>query len=172
LSGNRRRSFLFSVLSLCLLFCSPASGSSDRSTPGWSTKLDGKISFYQSTELGVLVTATQNSLYAIDGESGEILWRRKNVRLDATDIAPMMGTDLVLLNLEKDKRAPARSRRSTLWQTDLAERQAQRQRDASGCGSAERTGRPLCLVRDAKDKPRGGFKRRPTVHLLSLASRR
>ena len=33
----------------------------------WSTKLDGKVRFYQSTELGVLVVGTEKSLYAVDG---------------------------------------------------------------------------------------------------------
>jgi len=54
----------------------------------WSAKLDGKVRFYQSTDLGVLVVGTEKSLYAVDGETGDILWRRKNVKLDETTSRP------------------------------------------------------------------------------------
>src|SRR5260221_3304423 len=66
----------------------------------WSTKLDAKVRFYQSTDLGVLLVGTEKSLYAVDGETGEVLWRRKHAKLDETDVAAVPGTDLVLLNLE------------------------------------------------------------------------
>ncbi|HKY05139.1 MAG TPA: hypothetical protein VJQ56_09620, partial [Blastocatellia bacterium] len=72
--------------------------------PAWSAKLDGRVRFYQMTELGVLLVGTERSLYAVDGEAGEILWRRKNVRLDEADVAPVSGTDLVLLNSEEKDR--------------------------------------------------------------------
>src|SRR5947209_3927398 len=83
------------VALLLLVVCSSAIGAER-----WSAKLDGKVRFYQSTELGVLVVGTEKSLYAVDGETGDILWRRKNVKLDETDVAPVPGTDLVLLTLE------------------------------------------------------------------------
>src|SRR5882724_9416140 len=96
-AGRASRPFLypFSVFVLTLLLCA-ASSASER----WSAKLDGKVRFYQSTELGVLVVGTEKSLYAVDGETGDVLWRRKNVKLDETDVAPVPGTDLVLLTLE------------------------------------------------------------------------
>ncbi|MBA2647597.1 MAG: hypothetical protein H0U81_12445, partial [Pyrinomonadaceae bacterium] len=56
--------------------------------PGWTTKLDGRVRFYQLTELGVLIAGTEDSLYGIDGETGSVLWRRKGLRLDETDVAP------------------------------------------------------------------------------------
>jgi outer membrane protein assembly factor BamB len=169
LPARRLRKFLFSALSFCALFSLSASGASDHSTPGWSAKLDGKVSFYQTTELGVLVAATQNSLYAIDGESGETLWRRRNVHLDATDIAPVMGTDLLLLNLEKDKRARLEAvdllTGKPIWQSEKLKGSVMHM-----AVDLENELVALVLVRDAKDKPREGFKRRPTVHLLSLAT--
>ncbi len=88
----------------------------------WSTKLDGRIRFYQSTELGVLVAGTEKSLYAVDGESGEVLWRRKNVKLDETDVAPIPGTDLLLLNLESGSRTRIEATDlltgESLWRSD------------------------------------------------------
>src|SRR4051812_28103895 len=67
----------------------------------WSAKFDGEVRFYQMTELGVLVVGTEKSLYAVGGETGEVLWRRKGVELDETDVAPVPGTDMLLLSLEK-----------------------------------------------------------------------
>src|SRR5258707_13964084 len=66
----------------------------------WSTKLDGKVRFYQSTDLGVLIVGTEKSLYALDGETGDVLWRRKHAKLDETDVAPVPRPDMLLLNLE------------------------------------------------------------------------
>src|SRR5688572_9987147 len=66
----------------------------------WTTKLDNDIRFYQPTELGVVVAGTEKSLYAIDGATGETLWRRKDTELDETDVAPVPGTDLLLLSFE------------------------------------------------------------------------
>lgn len=88
----------------------------------WSTKLDGKVRFYQSTELGVLIVGTEKSLYAVDGETGDVLWRRKNVKLDETDVAPVPGTDIVLLNLESGSKTRVEAldvmTGSPLWRSD------------------------------------------------------
>jgi outer membrane protein assembly factor BamB len=151
------------------LFCLLVQGAGDSSAPKWTTKLDGKIRFYQTTELGALVIGTEKSLYALDGESGETLWRRKHIRLDETDVAPVMGTDLLLLNLEKDKRARLEAvdllSGKPVWQSDKLK------------GSVMQLAVDLpnelvavTLARDVKDNLKEGFKRRPTVHLLSLAN--
>lgn len=167
--ASRFRAILVSTLALFALFCLSAKNVSEASSSSWSIKLDGKIQFYQTTELGALVVGTEKSLYAVDGEGGEIMWRRKNLRLDATDVAPIIGTDLLLLNLEKDKRARLEAvdlmTGKPIWQSDKLK------------GSVMQLAVDLpnelvavVLVRDAKANPREGFKRRPTVHLLSLAS--
>jgi len=67
----------------------------------WSAKLDENLRFYQTTEMGVLIAGTEKSLYALDSETGEVLWRRRNIRVDQTDLAPVVGTDLLLLSYEK-----------------------------------------------------------------------
>src|SRR6186713_1833686 len=71
----------------------------------WTAKLDKDISFYQPTEMGVLIAGTEKSLYAIDASTGETLWRRKDISLDETDVAPVSGTDLLLLSFEKGDKA-------------------------------------------------------------------
>lgn len=167
--ANHRRVLILSAFCLFAIPSSSANTAGDRASPDWSTKLNGKILFYQTTELGALVVGTENSLYAVDGESGEVLWRRKNLRLDATDVAPIAGTDLLLLNLEKDKRARLEAvdllTGKPIWQSNKLK------------GSVMHLAVDLhselvavILARDARDNPKEGFKRRPTVHLLSLAS--
>jgi hypothetical protein len=71
----------------------------------WTAKLDKDIRFYQPTEMGVLIVGTEKSLYAIDASTGETVWHRKDTSLDETDIAPVPGTDLLLLSFEKGDKA-------------------------------------------------------------------
>ena len=68
--------------------------------PAWEARLDGEVRFYQQTELGVIVAGTERSLYALDAETGEPLWRRKGARFEETDVAPVPGTDFALLAFE------------------------------------------------------------------------
>src|SRR4029079_8861119 len=70
----------------------------------WSAKLDDKINFYQATDVGAVVVGTKKSVYAVDGTTGDILWRRKDSSLDENDVAPVPGTDLLLLSFEKGER--------------------------------------------------------------------
>jgi outer membrane protein assembly factor BamB len=58
----------------------------------WSAKLDDKINFYQATDVGAVVVGTKKSIYAVDGMTGDILWRRKDSSLDENDVAPIPGT--------------------------------------------------------------------------------
>jgi outer membrane protein assembly factor BamB len=74
-------------------------------SPEWATKLDGQVKFYQMTDIGILIAGTEKSLYALDSERGDILWRLKRARFDETDVAPVPGTDLLLVNLEDGNRS-------------------------------------------------------------------
>src|SRR5438552_16052255 len=70
----------------------------------WTTKLDDSVRFYQATDVGAVVVGTKKSLYAVDAMTGDILWRRKESTLDENDVAPIPGTDLLLLSFEKGSR--------------------------------------------------------------------
>ncbi len=139
--------------------------------PQWSAKLDGDVRFYQTTEVGVLVVGTERSLYGVDAERGDILWRRKNVRLDETDVAPVPGTDVVLLSLERDER-------TRLEAVDLLTGDALWRSERVRGGVMQLAFDPetkmlaAVLVRDARSRPRAGFKRKPVVHLFDLATGR
>lgn len=135
----------------------------------WSIKLDKDIRFYQSTELGVVIAGTEKSLYALDGGTGEILWRRKDVSLDETDVAPVSGTDLLLLSFEKGDKARIEAvdvlTGDSIWRSEKI-------KGAVMQTSVDPANNLLAVVlaKDAKNRARDGFKRRPLLHVLDLAS--
>src|SRR6185295_13334551 len=77
---------------------------SEANAQAWSAKLDETIRFYQPTDVGAIIVGTKKSVYAVDGATGDVLWRRKDAAMDENEVAPVPGTDLVLLSFEKDKR--------------------------------------------------------------------
>ena len=135
----------------------------------WTTKLDKDVRFYQPTDLGVIIVGTEKSLYAVDSSNGDVLWRRKDVTLDETDVAPVPGTDLLLLSFEKDDKSRIEAvdifAGDTIWRSEKI-------KGAVMQLAVEPSSNLLAvvLVKDARDKPREGFKRRPLIHLLELTS--
>lgn len=91
----------FTILFLFLfLFISPVEAQTS-----WEARLDGRIRFYQTTDFGVLIAATERSLYALDGQTGETIWRRSVGNIEETAVAPIPGTDLILLSLDEGKKS-------------------------------------------------------------------
>lgn len=156
------------AFALCLVAGVFISGANAAETD-WSAKFDGRVRFYQTTELGALIVGTEKSLYAVDSETGEVLWRRKNVRLDETDVAPVVGTDLLLLSLEKGDRTRVEAvdilTGDAVWQSDKirgAVMQMAVDIDANLLAAV--------FVRDTKGRAREGFKRHPVLHILNLST--
>lgn len=133
----------------------------------WSAKFDGDVRFYQMTELGVVVVGTEKSLYAVGGETGEVLWRRKGVELDETDVAPVPGTDMLLLNLEKGSKARVEAvdlfTGDALWKSDKVQGAVMQM-----AVDTDNNLLAAVFVKDAKDHAREGFKRRPVIHVFDL----
>src|SRR5690349_20526726 len=135
----------------------------------WTAKLDKDITFYRPTEMGVLIAGTEKSLYAIDASTGDTLWRRKDTSLDETDVAPVPGTDLVLLSLEKGDKARVEAvdilTGDSIWSSDKI-------KGAVMQISVDPATNMLAvvLVKDAKNRARDGFKRHPLLHVLDLAT--
>ncbi|HEX5080990.1 MAG TPA: PQQ-binding-like beta-propeller repeat protein, partial [Blastocatellia bacterium] len=168
------RSILYLVVISFLVFnlfnqSAAGAGSSSSLAPNWSAKFDSKTLFHQTTELGALIVGTEKSLYAVDGETGEVLWRRKDVRLDESDVAPIVGTDLLLLSFEKDGKTRVEAvdlmAGNTLWRSDKIKGGVMQM-----AVDPENDLAAVVFVRDAKSGPKEGFKRRPSVHLLNLAT--
>src|SRR5215213_2169545 len=135
----------------------------------WTAKLDKDVRFYQSTELGVVVAGTEKSLYAIDGSTGQILWRREDTALDETDVAPVPGTDLVLLSFEKGDKARIEAvdllTGDSIWRSDKIKGAVMQM-----SVDPESNLLAVVLAKDAKNRAREGFKRRPLLHVLDLAT--
>ena len=135
----------------------------------WTAKLDKDVRFYQPTDMGVLIAATEKSVYGLDASTGDILWRRKDAALDETDVAPVPGTDLILLSFEKGEKTRVEAvdllTGDTIWRSEKI-------KGALMQLSVEPDSNLLAIVlaKDAKDHARDGFKRRPLIHVLDLAS--
>ena len=135
----------------------------------WTAKLDDTVRFYQTTDVGAIVVGTKKSLYAVDGTTGDIIWRRKTAALDENDVAPVPGTDLLLLSFEKDERTRLEAvdilTGDVIWQSEKL-------RGAVMQMSVEADSNQLAviLVKDAKAHARDGFKRKPVIHVLDLSS--
>src|SRR3954447_19365635 len=65
--------------------------------PAWQADLDSKVRFYQTSDLGIVLAGTEKSLYAVDGRTGERIWRVSTGRVAETAVTPIPGTDLILL---------------------------------------------------------------------------
>src|SRR5687767_6709899 len=135
----------------------------------WTAKLDKDVRFYQPTELGVVVVGTEKSLYAIDGSTGNTLWRRKDISLDETDVAPVPATELLLLNLEKSEKSRIEAvdllTGNSIWRSEKIKGAVMQM-----TVDPELNLLAVVLVKDPKNRARDGFKRRPLVHVLDLTS--
>jgi outer membrane protein assembly factor BamB len=139
------------------------------SAQSWTAKLDKEIRFYQPTDLGVLIAGTEKSVYGLDASTGDVLWRRKDTSLDETDVAPVPGTDLLLLSFEKGEKTRVEAvdilNGDTIWRSEKIKGAVMHvavEPDSSLLA--------IVLARDAKDQPREGFKKRLLIHVLDLAS--
>ncbi len=154
----------FSLLCFLCLFVaiSPAQ-------PVWQSKLDSKIQFYQTTDFGVLLVGTENSLYAIDGNTGEIVWRRKHKGLDETSISTVPDTDLVLLSLDEGDKSRLEAidliSGDSIWRSDKVKGDVMQI-------AVEPNYDLLCvvLVKKAKQKSGDELKRKPQIYVFSLSN--
>lgn len=151
---------------LAILFLSPTLTANAQV---WTAKLDKTVRFYQTTDLGVVVIGTEKSLYAVDGQSGETLWRRKDASLDETDVAPVPGSDLLLLSFQKGERTRVEAvdllTGDRIWQsTKLRGGLMQMAVDPDANLLA------VVLAKDARAHADDGFKRHPLLYVLDLAS--
>jgi outer membrane protein assembly factor BamB len=135
----------------------------------WTAKLDKDVRFYQTTDMGVLLVGTEKSIYAIDGSTGETLWRRKDAKLDETDVAPIPSSDLVLLAFEKGDRTRVEAvdilTGDTVWKSDKIRGGIMQMAVDPAANLLA-----VVLVKDPKDRAKEGFKRHPLLHVLNLAS--
>src|SRR5690242_3343716 len=153
--------FCFAILYIALLNAA--------AQPSWQANLDSKIHFYQTTDFGIVLAGTERSLYALDGQTGERIWRRETGRIEETAVTPVPDTDVILFarDLGSKSRLEAVDLVSgaTLWQSDKVKGDVlQLAADPANDLLA------VVLVKDPRGDANSGLKRKPIVHVLQLSS--
>ena len=137
--------------------------------PVWQANLDGKLQFYQTTDFGVMLAGTDSSLYAVDGQTGETLWRKRTRGLDETSITPIPATDLILVSIDEGDKSRVEAvdllSGASLWRSDKVKGDVLQL-------AVEPSADLLVVVLVKKAKGRVGeeFKRTPIVHVFQLSN--
>ena len=154
------------LLILCLLSFSALIASAQ---PNWEARLENRIEFYQTTDFGILLTGTDSSLYAVDGQTGEKLWRRNHRGLNETSIVPVPGTDLVLLSLDEGKKSRLEAvdllSGNSIWRSekvkgDVLQLAVEPDQDLIA----------VVMVKNPRGKAGDELNRKPIVHVFQLSS--
>jgi outer membrane protein assembly factor BamB len=154
------------VFLLCLLcfFAAISVGAQ----PVWQANLDGKVRFYQTTDFGIMLAGSENSLFALDGQTGDRLWRRQHRGLDETSITPIPGTDLILLSLDEGDKSRVEAidllSGATLWRSDKVKGDVMQL-----AVEPEADLLAVVLVKKAKGSIGEELKRSPQIHVLRLS---
>jgi outer membrane protein assembly factor BamB len=155
------------VFLLCLL-CFLVFASNASAQPVWQANLDGKVRFYQTTDFGIVLAGSENSLFALDGRTGERLWRRQHRGLDETSITPIPSTDLILLSLDEGDKSRVEAvdllSGATLWQSDKVKGDVMQL-----AVEPEQDLLAVVLVKKAKGNIGDELKRSPQIHVLRLS---
>ena len=137
--------------------------------PSWQVNLDSKVRFYQTTDFGIVLAGTEKSLYAIDGQTGERIWRVPTGKIESTAVTPVPQTDLILFShdLGSKSRLEAVDLLSgdRIWQSDKVKGDVmQLAVDPVNDLIA------IILVKDTRGKSGSELKRKPVVHVLQMST--
>jgi outer membrane protein assembly factor BamB len=137
--------------------------------PSWQANLDSKVRFYQTTDFGIVLAGTEKSLYAIDGRTGDRVWRRETGRINETAVTPVPGTDLILFTRDLGDRSRLEAvdvlTGERIWQTDKVKGDVmQLAVDPANDLLA------VVLVKDARGNAGDDVKRKPVTHVFKLSS--
>lgn len=157
---------VFALLLCLFVFCAAISMNAQTI---WQANLNSKVQFYQTTDFGVLLAGSENSLYAFDGQTGEKLWRKNTRGLDETSITPVPATDLILVSTDQGDKSRVEAvdlfSGETVWRSDKVKGDVlQLAVDPSTDLLA------VVLVKKAKGKIGEEFKRTPIIHVFQLSS--
>ena len=137
--------------------------------PAWQADLDSKIRFYQTTDFGLVLAGTERGLYAIDGQTGERVWRRETGRINETAVAPVPGTDLVLLSRDLGDKSRLEAvdvlSGGRIWQSDKEKGDVMQ---LAADPAADLIA--VVLVKEPKAEAGKEFKGKPIVHMLRLST--
>jgi len=137
--------------------------------PRWQANLDSKIRFYQTTDFGIMLAGTERSLYALDGRTGERIWRRDTGRIEETAVTPVPDTDVILFSRDLGSKSRLEAvdiaSGGSLWQSEKVKGDVlQLAADPANDLLA------VVLVKDPRGAASEGLKRKPIVHVLQLST--
>lgn len=136
--------------------------------PVWQANLNGKVQFYQTTDFGVILAGSDNSLYGFDGQTGEKLWRKKTGKLDETSITPIPATDLILISSDEGDKSRIEAvdllSGNSIWRSDKVKGDVMQL-----AVEPSQDLLAVVLVKKAFGKIGEEFKRTPVVHVLRLS---
>ncbi len=152
---------------LSCTLCFFASVTSSQSV--WQANLDSKVRFYQTTDFGVMIAGTERSLYAIDGQTGQRMWRRETGRINETAVTPIPDTDLILISRDVGSKSVLEAvdllSGGRIWQSEKVKGDVlQLAVDPANDLLA------VVLVKDTKGNAGDEFKKKPIVHVLRLST--
>src|SRR6186713_659819 len=110
------KAYVFLLCVLCLFAAiAPAQ-------PAWQSNLDSRVRFYQTTDFGIVIAGTEKGLFAIDGKTGERIWRRETGKINETAVTPVPNTDLILLSRDLGSKSRLEAvdllSGSRIWESD------------------------------------------------------
>ena len=115
-----------------------------------------------------MLAGTENSLYAIDGQTGERVWQRKTGKIQETAVTPIPGTDLILCTQDLGSKSRLTAvdvlTGSELWESDKVKGDVMQL-----AVDPEQDIVAIVLVKDARGGI-GGLKRKPVIHVLALST--
>ena len=152
-----------------VLFVSLIFALSAHSQTAWGTKLDSDIRFYQTTDFGIVVAGTEKSLYALDGRSGNTLWRIKTGKINETAVTPIPNTDLILLTRDVGDKSRLDAvdllSGERIWESDKVKGDVMQL-----AVDPENDLLAVVLAKDASGRSGDTLKRKPVVHVFRLSS--
>lgn len=154
------------VLLLCVLCLF---GADSHAQPAWQANLDSQIRFYQTTDFGIVLAGTERGLYAIDGQTGQQIWRRSTGKTEETAVTPIPNTDVILFTRDEGSKSRLEAvdvlTGSRLWQSEKVKGDVmQLAVDPVNDLIA------VVMVKDPRGKADDNFKKKPTVHVLQLST--
>jgi outer membrane protein assembly factor BamB len=134
----------------------------------WQANLDSKIAFYQSTDFGMILAGTEKSLYAIDAQTGSVIWCKKTGRVNETAVTPVPSTDLVLLTRDLGSKSRLEAvdilTGERLWESDKVKGDVMQL-----TLDPELDLLAVVVVKGERGNFGSDFKRKPIVHMLRLS---
>jgi outer membrane protein assembly factor BamB len=137
--------------------------------PAWQSNLDSRISFYQTTDFGIVLAGTEKSLYAIDGQTGDRIWRRATGKTGETAVTPVPNTDLILFSRDLGSKSRVEAvdvlSGASIWQSDKMKGDVMQL-----AVDPENDLIVVVMVKDARGRAGSDLKRKPVVHVLQLST--